>query len=359
MGVAACAPPDGKLECGEEILDGIFPAVILIRNAVCGSALDDFFNDGIHLIDRNGEPDVVDGRLRGRTAGGVFGVGDADDLSVQVEQRAAGIAGVDGRVSLNQLHGVVLRKRHFSVQGADGAGGQGEGEFAQRIADGHHFVSHVCVGGLAQCYRLEPGGVNFQNRYVVIFVVAPHRRLVAFAVVGGNRDGIRPLDHVVVGDDISIGGNDEAGTGSRGLRGVTEHVPGGGFGGDSHRRIHVLGVDLRRRHLFAGIHVFHAHRPVSAVPLQQGSGAGALGNHGTPKAGGTADECAAQHRGDGPFLKSMFFRPLLPRRSVIFMVIPILFIWIDQNEVGVGFVEIIIHGESSFIVVLHLIVPIY
>ena len=32
MGVAACAPPDGKLECGEEILDGIVPAVILIRN---------------------------------------------------------------------------------------------------------------------------------------------------------------------------------------------------------------------------------------------------------------------------------------------------------------------------------------
>ena len=125
MGVAACAPPDGKLECGEEILDGIFPAVILIRNtAVFGSAFDDFFNGGIHLINRNGEPDVVDGRFRGRTAGGVFGIGDADNLSVQVEQRAAGIAGIDGRVGLNQLHGVVLRKSHFPVQGADGAGGQ-------------------------------------------------------------------------------------------------------------------------------------------------------------------------------------------------------------------------------------------
>ena len=97
MGVAACAPPDGRLECGEEILDGIFPAVILIRNTALvasggvlrlpavsgtgirggivasgiagrigtafGSALDDIFNDGIHLINRNGEPDVVDGRL--------------------------------------------------------------------------------------------------------------------------------------------------------------------------------------------------------------------------------------------------------------------------------------------------------
>ena len=66
-----------------------------------------------------------------------------------------------------------------------------------------------------------------------------------------------------------------------------------------------------------------------------------------------------QHRGDGPFPKRMFFRPLLPRRSAVFMVIPILVIRIDQNEVGVGFVEIIIHGESSFIIVLHLIVPIY
>ena len=73
MGVAACAPPDGKLECGEEILDGIFPAVILIRNVASGiagrigtafgSALDDIFNDGIHLINRDGEPDVVDRRL--------------------------------------------------------------------------------------------------------------------------------------------------------------------------------------------------------------------------------------------------------------------------------------------------------
>ena len=32
-GLPPVHPPDGKLECGEEILDGIFPAVILIRNA--------------------------------------------------------------------------------------------------------------------------------------------------------------------------------------------------------------------------------------------------------------------------------------------------------------------------------------
>ena len=35
-------------------------------------------------------------------AGGILGVDDADDLAVLVEQGAAGVAGVDGAVGLEQ-----------------------------------------------------------------------------------------------------------------------------------------------------------------------------------------------------------------------------------------------------------------
>ena len=55
-------------------------------------------------------------------AGYLVGI-DADDFAVDVQQRAAGVAGVDGRVSLDEsAYGSVFHG-HFPVQGADDAAG--------------------------------------------------------------------------------------------------------------------------------------------------------------------------------------------------------------------------------------------
>src|SRR5882762_10717223 len=59
---------------------------------------------------------------------------DADDLTVDIEQRAAGVARIDGRIGLNERHIVFIegtrRRAHH-------AGGDAVLE-AERRTDGHH-----------------------------------------------------------------------------------------------------------------------------------------------------------------------------------------------------------------------------
>ena len=70
-----------------------------------------------------------------------------------VEQRAAGVAGVDGRVGLD--HAVDLEAvggLDVALQAGDDARGGGAVQ-AQRVADGHHLVAHPHVVGLGQGQR--------------------------------------------------------------------------------------------------------------------------------------------------------------------------------------------------------------
>ena len=53
------------------------------------------------FVDGDSKTDVVNGCFVGGIAG-VLGVGNTDDLTVEVEQRTAGVAGVDGAVGLHQ-----------------------------------------------------------------------------------------------------------------------------------------------------------------------------------------------------------------------------------------------------------------
>ena len=75
---------------GNAVLLGLLGHV-LHQNAHVGFAGDvAVLNDGgnhiLHVVDRDGKADVIDGRLRGRTRGGVFCVCDADDYIKMFEQ---------------------------------------------------------------------------------------------------------------------------------------------------------------------------------------------------------------------------------------------------------------------------------
>ena len=204
------------------------------------------------MVDGDGEADVVDGRGRGRGAG-ILGVGDADDLTVEVKQRTAGVAGVDGAVRLNEVHGQGIGEGDLPILGADKTGGEGEGQLAQRVADGHHAVAHVQIVGIAQNHRGQPLSVYLQDGHVVAFVVADEGGVIGVAVVHGYGDAVGVFHHVVVGQDIAVLGEDEAGTG-RGGGGLEAPVVGGDGGGDADGGIDVGGVNLRGGHLLAGIH---------------------------------------------------------------------------------------------------------
>ncbi len=150
--------------------------------------------------------------------GGDRGV-DADDLAAQVDQRAAGVAGVDGRVGLHgvDVGGVVgrLPRRDRPVERADDAGGH-RGAQPERRADGDHALPDPEPAGGAERGRAEAGRVGrVEHGQVVDRAASDDGRVVAVALLVDDLDGAVVLggvgDHVVVGDDVALLVEDEAG----------------------------------------------------------------------------------------------------------------------------------------------------
>ena len=188
---------------------------------------DEVVVDGDDGVGRHGESDaLVAGRL------GVDGGVDADDFAVHVEQRTAGVAGVDGGVSLNEvlelsgdtgLDGAIL--------GRDDAGGNGlrEGEGA---ADGFNPVADLGLIGVA---HFDGGqrrtGVDLDDGEVGGLIGADDAGGTAEVLrigIGGELDVdlVGLFDDVIVGDDVALGIDDEAGAEGLADLAVVAAVPG-------------------------------------------------------------------------------------------------------------------------------------
>ena len=95
---------------------------------------------------------------------------DADHLAVQVEQRAARIAAVDGGVGLDVV--VVGAGIDVAVARRDDAGGHRAAE-AERIADRDHPFAEPQLVGIAELHRLERlVGLHPQHREIGLLVAA-------------------------------------------------------------------------------------------------------------------------------------------------------------------------------------------
>ena len=103
---------------------------------------DKLFDDGLGGVYRDGEAQAFHAFL------GVFRVDDADKLPLAVEQAATGVAGVDGRVGLQQGQGLII-DGDFPAQGADDAAGDGAAQLAQGVADGNRGFAHAQVLAVA------------------------------------------------------------------------------------------------------------------------------------------------------------------------------------------------------------------
>src|SRR5215472_13816317 len=146
---------------------------------------------------------------------------DADDFAVHVEQRAAGVAGVDGGVGLDEVLELAAGAGlDGAVLGGDDSGGDGlrEGEGA---ADGFDVVAHLRHVAVAQLDGGQGGiGVDLDDGEVGGLVDADDARRAAEVLgvgVGGELDVdlVGLVDDVVVGDDVALGVDDE--TGAEGL----------------------------------------------------------------------------------------------------------------------------------------------
>jgi hypothetical protein len=133
--------------------------------------------DGFGGVDGYGKADA--GALVG-AVGGDHGV-DADDFSVGVEERAAGVAGVDGGVGLNGVFNGRAVGVADGADGADDAGGHGAGE-AEGVADGVDFLADGEFGRVGKSDGLEVGRGDLQKGEVVDLVLADDFGLVAVFV---------------------------------------------------------------------------------------------------------------------------------------------------------------------------------
>src|SRR5271157_2595115 len=142
-------------------------------------------------------------------AGGDHGV-DADDLAVPVEQRAAGVAGVDGGVGLNGFFDDQAVWLLHLADGTDDAAREGSGE-AERIADGIDFLADLQIGRVAEDHRLQVGGFDLDYGQVMRLVGADDGGLIFLAVVQRHFNLARFGDDVIVGEDVSFFVDNETG----------------------------------------------------------------------------------------------------------------------------------------------------
>src|SRR5438034_1176071 len=97
---------------------------------------DEIVGNVLRCVDGNGEPDARC-RARGRVDRGV----DADDFAVRIDQRAAGIAAVDGRIRLNGfVNESGLAGLHRAPKRADNAGRE-RGLETERVAERKDFLA--------------------------------------------------------------------------------------------------------------------------------------------------------------------------------------------------------------------------
>src|SRR3954467_9564754 len=128
---------------------------VLGRDAEVGvvdlAALHELLDDVVDGVRGDGEADADVARLTGGRGAGALDLRvDADDLAGAVEQRAAGVAGVDGRVGLDDVvDRVAVGRADLALQGGHDAGGQRAVE-PEGIADRERRVADLDVVGVAE-----------------------------------------------------------------------------------------------------------------------------------------------------------------------------------------------------------------
>ena len=165
---------------------------------------------------------------------------DAHHLAVLVDEGPAGVAGVQGHVGLDQGHGPAVHV-HVPVQGGDETVRKGAPELhAQGVADGVNRLAHRQEGRVPQLRRGQVPGVHDLEDRQVVDLVADHVLGLVLDVIREGHGAVPPPGHhVVVGEDVAVRRDDDAGPhAGAGVGHVADHRHRGG--------IHP-GVDLLRR----------------------------------------------------------------------------------------------------------------
>ena len=133
---------------------------------------------------------------------------DADHFALQVQQRTAGVARVDRHVGLDE--GYVALVRQATPLGTDDTGGDRVIE-AERRTDGQDPFAHFQLVRIAQFQGRQVLRLDLQHRHVAARVRADQLGLVLATVGQAHQDLVGIGHDVIVGEDVAVVGDDEAG----------------------------------------------------------------------------------------------------------------------------------------------------
>ena len=169
-------------------------------------AVDDLVGNVLGIVDRNGKTHA---RAGARIA--LDERVDTHELAIVVDERAAGVAWVDGGIGLNHVgvDGVTAGRAHGrgAIQRRHNARGD-RLLVAERRADRHDPLAHVELGGVADLDRGELGSIGvleLDDGQVARGIVAHELGLVGGAVIHGHHVLVIAIDHMVVGEDVALG----------------------------------------------------------------------------------------------------------------------------------------------------------
>gem|GEM_PF-4310165 len=131
------------------------------------------------------------------------GVDNRDDITVEIDQRAAAVAGVDRRVGLDRIRDLEARRRgDRAIDAADDAACHRPIEVVG-VADSQHLPTDlgVVVGERQRC-RGVGDGIDREGRKVAVLIDADHISTSPFAVVESHACAVSRPDDVGVCDDV-------------------------------------------------------------------------------------------------------------------------------------------------------------
>ena len=137
---------------------------------------------------------------------------DADDFAARVDQRAAAVAEVDGRVGLDIV--VQARVAQFAADETDDPDGH-RVDVAERVADGAHPFADPQFVGVAERHgrQVVPPG-NPQQRDVDSRIGAHHLGTKRSAIGERDGDAFSRSDDVMVGKNVAVTVDEETAAGA-------------------------------------------------------------------------------------------------------------------------------------------------
>ncbi len=161
--------------------------------------------DGVaHKVARDGKTDPFVAARVGRN-----GRVDPDQLAMDIDEGAAGIAHVDRGIGLDVVL-VVVRFGQVPALGADDAPAHRVVEI-ERVADGEDLLAHLDLVRIAPGERGQIGRVDLQHRDIRRRVRGDDAGRETPLVAQLHFDGLRVFNDVEIGDDIPVVTDDDTG----------------------------------------------------------------------------------------------------------------------------------------------------